>query len=292
MFQSIYSNADVTYEIWCFDVQGWLDQYDETSMRPHIFGSLQGYSGKWAHSLPGGMNIPLDELLRCMDCTFGNIRDYDSMIWSLYEIHQKENETVEEYMPRVHEAVAVVKHAYPDQVPNEGEGLRQDFYYGLIPSLRDVLRFAMADISEREQADTSFDTLCHLAKRLEVNYQPHSMPKGGTSTHDPHKGYKKYSTPGGHAATVGADLFPPDPEPVQSAPPKPDHIEGLSLRIRQVMDHYQKQEHRRFMCGDTGHLAWDCPHCEAFCTWHKEHLNPLGLGQKNRMPTPKNNPSN
>ena len=36
---------DVTYEIWRFDVQGWLDQYDEASMHPHIFGSLQGYPG-------------------------------------------------------------------------------------------------------------------------------------------------------------------------------------------------------------------------------------------------------
>ena len=118
------ANADVTYELWCFNVQGWLDQYDKVSMHPHIFGSLQGYPGKWAHSLPGGMNIPLDELLRHMDHTFGNVCDYDSMIQSLYEIHQKESKTMEEYMLRVHEVVAVVKHAYPDQVPNEGEGLR------------------------------------------------------------------------------------------------------------------------------------------------------------------------
>ena len=62
IFRSTYANVDVTYEIWCFDVQGWLDQYDEASMHPHIFGSLQGYPGKWAHSLPGGMNISLDEL--------------------------------------------------------------------------------------------------------------------------------------------------------------------------------------------------------------------------------------
>ena len=88
-------------------------------MRPHIFGSLQGYPGKWAHSLPGGMNISLSDLLRHMDRTFGNMHDYDSMIQSLYEIRQKENETVEEYMLRVQEAVAVVKRAYPDQVPNE-----------------------------------------------------------------------------------------------------------------------------------------------------------------------------
>ena len=95
--------------------------------------------GKWAHSLPGGMNISLNDLLRCMDCTFRNVRDYDSMIQSLYEICLKESKTVEEYMLRVHEAVAVVKCAYPDQVPNEGEGLRRDhFYYGLAPSLRDA----------------------------------------------------------------------------------------------------------------------------------------------------------
>ena len=80
IFHSTDSNADVTYEIWCFDVQGWLDQYDEVSMPPHIFGSLQGYPGKWPHSLPGGMNISLTDLLRCMDRTFGNVRDYDSMI--------------------------------------------------------------------------------------------------------------------------------------------------------------------------------------------------------------------
>ena len=87
-----------------------------------------------------------------MDHTFGNVHDYDSMIQSLYEICQKDSKTVEEYMLRVHEAVAVVKHAYPDQVPNKGKGLRQDhFYYGLIPSLRDVLSFAMADLPERDR---------------------------------------------------------------------------------------------------------------------------------------------
>ena len=131
----------------------------------------------------------------------------------------------------------------PEQVPNKGEGLRRDhFYYGLIPSLRDMLSFVMADLPEREQADTSFDTFYHLAKKLEVCHQPCNTNKGGTLTHDPHKGYKKYSIPVGHATTVEVDLFPPDPELVESTPPKSGHIEGLSLRMTQAMNHYQKQE--------------------------------------------------
>ena len=74
IFCSTNANANVIYEIWHFDVQGWLDQYDEaTHVHPHVFGSLQGYPGKWACSLPGGMNISLNDLLRCMDCTFGNM---------------------------------------------------------------------------------------------------------------------------------------------------------------------------------------------------------------------------
>ena len=146
-----------------------------------------------------------------MDCTFRNVRDYDSMIRLLYEIHQKESESVEEYMLRVHKVVAVVRHSYPNQVPNEGESLRQDhFYYGLLPSLRDVLSFVMADVPERDQADTSFDTLYNLSKKLEAHQQPCSTMKGGASTQEPYKGYRKYLTPRGCAATIEAELFPPN----------------------------------------------------------------------------------
>ena len=65
------------------------------------------------------------------------------------------------------------------------------------PVLRDVLSFAMADSPEREQADTSFDTLYHLAKKLKAQHHPCSMTKGESTTHDPHKGYNKYPTPVG-----------------------------------------------------------------------------------------------
>ena len=112
-------------------------------------------------------------------------------------------------MLRVHEAVAVVKCTYPDQVPNEGEGLRRDrFYYGLTPSLRDALSFAMADLPEREQVDTSFDTVYHLAKKLEVQHQLHNATKVGSSTHNHHKGFKKIFYTGGLCGYSRTQLAP------------------------------------------------------------------------------------
>ena len=91
-------NTDVTYTLWRFDVQGWLDQYQEESMMPHIYNSLRGYPGRWVCSLGGGQNMTMTELLEQMDHAFGDVQEYDTMICSLYEIRQKEGESVEEYM--------------------------------------------------------------------------------------------------------------------------------------------------------------------------------------------------
>ena len=57
IFKSTDLNADVTYTLWRFDVQGWLDQYQEESMMPHLYNSLRGYPSQWVHSLDGGPNL-------------------------------------------------------------------------------------------------------------------------------------------------------------------------------------------------------------------------------------------
>ena len=40
----------------------------------------------------------MTELLEHMDHAFGDVCEYDTMIQSLYEIRQKEGESMEEYM--------------------------------------------------------------------------------------------------------------------------------------------------------------------------------------------------
>ena len=118
-------------------------------MRPHIFLSLRGYPGKWACLLLEGKDIPVKELLEHMERTFGSMCDYDTMIHSLYEVRQKDGETMEEYILHIHEAVAVIHHVYPDRIPDQGKDLKKDhFYHGLQAGLRDALSFAMADLPE------------------------------------------------------------------------------------------------------------------------------------------------
>ena len=108
IFKSTDPGVEVTYTLWRFDVDAFLEQYDEASMHPHIFTSLHGYLGKRAHMLDEGKDISVCDLLMHMERTFGNKRDYDAMIRTLYEVQQRDDETVEEYMLHIHKGVTVI----------------------------------------------------------------------------------------------------------------------------------------------------------------------------------------
>ena len=79
------------------------------------------------------------------------------------------------------------------------------------------------------------------------------------------------------ATLTEEELLPHDPKPLDPGVPELDIIEGLSLRMTQAMNHYQCEECHCFVCGATDHFTQDCPHQEAFCVWHKEHLNSKGV---------------
>ena len=63
IFKLTDPNTDVTYTLWRFDAQGWLDQYQEESMMPHIYNSLRGYPGWRVHSLDGGQKPDGDRVV-------------------------------------------------------------------------------------------------------------------------------------------------------------------------------------------------------------------------------------
>ena len=193
IFKSTDPSVDVTYMIWRFDVQSWLEQYTKESMKPHIYASLRGYPGCWVRSLEGGEHLTLTELLQRMDRAFREVSEADTMIRSMYKIHQAEKETVEEYMLRIHEAVAVIRQAYPERLTNQDKNfLRDRFYNGLLPLLCEALGFTVADLPEREQTRTTFDTLYTLTRKMEAhqsNRSSRGVPSDGYRDR-----YRRYPT--------------------------------------------------------------------------------------------------
>ena len=164
IFKSTDPGVEVMYTLWQFDVDAFLEQYYEASMCPNIFASLHGYPHKWVCTLDEGKDISVQDLLMHMEKTFGNKHNYDAMKRTLYEVQQKEDKTVEEYMLHKHDALVVIY-----CLPDRGRDLKKDhFYHGLHPYLHDALSFAMAELPKREQARPMFDTLYTLVKKLEA----------------------------------------------------------------------------------------------------------------------------
>ena len=257
--------AEVMYTLWHFDMDAFLEQYDEASMHPHIFASLHGYLDKWARMLDEGKNISVWDLLMHMERTFGNKRDYNAMIRTLYEVQQRDDEMVGEYMPCIHEAVAVICCAYPDHLMDRGWDLKKDrFYHGLRPYLHDALSFAMAELPEREQARPTFDTLYTLAKKLEVGQPVHACwyTPSFKVYRDKHRRYVMLT--GQVAALEEEGSMLSNQVTGEDSESEVEAVEGISMCLAQAMSRYQWEEPQCFMCGSPGHFTRGCPHCEAF----------------------------
>ena len=213
---------------------------------------------------------------------FGNKCDYDAMIRTLYEVQQKEDKTVEEYMLCIYDAVMVIHCAYPECLPDCGRDLKKDgFYHGLRPYLHDALSFAMAELPEREQACPTFDTLYTLAKKLEAG-QPmqacHYTPSSDTYQQK-HRHYPALT--GRVAALEEEETASANPTSGEESESEVEAMDGINMCLAQMMSHYQREEQKCFVCGSTGHFAKDCPHCDAFKRWHHEQLNTKGAGENN-----------
>ena len=265
IFKSTDPGVEVTYMLWHFNVDAFLEQYDEASMCPHIFASLCGYPGKWARMLDEGKDISVQDLLMHMERTFGKKHDYDAMIRTLYEVQQRDDEMVEEYMLCIHEAVVVICRAYPDHLPDRGRDLKKDrFYHGLCPYLHDALSFTMAELPEREQACPTFDTLYMLAKKLEGG-QLACTCRYTTSSKAYRDKHRCYLTPMGWVAALeeeGSTLS--DHVTGENSESKVEVVGGLNVHLAQAMSRYQWEEQQCFVCGSLGHFAQGCPHHKAF----------------------------
>ena len=178
-----------------------------------------------------------------MERTFGDKRDYDAMIRTLYEVQQRDDETVGEYMLCIHQEVAIIRRAYPDCLPDRGWDLKKDrFYHGLRPYLHDALSFAVTELPEREQARPTFDTLYTLAKKLEVGQlvRTHWYTTSTEAYRDKHR---CYLAPVGWVAALeeeGSVLS--DQVTGEDSESEVEVVGSLNVRLAQAMSRYQQEE--------------------------------------------------
>ena len=150
---------------------------------------------------------------------------------------------MEEYMLRIHEAVAVICRAYPECLPDRGRDLKKDhFYHGLRPYLNDALSFAMAELPKREQAHPTFDTLYMLAKKLEVG-QPAHMHWYTSSSEAYREKHRHYLMPAGWVAALEEEgLVLTDPVTEEDSESEVEAVGGLNVCLAQAMSCYQGEE--------------------------------------------------
>ena len=187
-----------------------------------------------------------------MKRTFGNKHNYDAMIRTLYEVQQRDNKMVEEYMLHIHEVVAVICRVYPDR----GWDLKKDhFYHGLRPYLNDALSFAMAEWPKREQAHPTFDTLYTLAKKLEAGQLVHTC--WYTSSFEVYRDkHRHYLVPAGWVAALEEEgLALSDSITGEDFESEVEAVVGLNVHLAQAMSHYQREEQQFFVCGLLGHFT-------------------------------------
>ena len=247
---------------------------------PFSTGTLVNGPTPWTKA-----RISVQDLLMHMEKTLGNKCDYNAMIRTLYEVQQKEDEMVEEYMLHIHDVVAVIRRAYPEHLPDRGRDLKKDcFYHGLCPYLHDALSFAMAELPEREQAHPTFDTLYTLAKKLEAGQLActHQYAPSSDAYREKHRCYP--ALVGRVAALEEEGVASADPISREDSKSEVEAVDGLNVHLAQAMSHYQREEQKCFVRGSPGHFARDCSHHNAFKRWHREQLNTKGVGE-NSLPT-------
>ena len=168
-------------------------------------------------------------------------------------------------MLRIHDAVMVSHHTYPELLPVWGRDLKKDcFYHGLCPYLHDALSFAMAELPKMEQAHPTFGTLYTLAKKLEAG-QPVHTHRYASSSDAYREKHRCYPAPAGRVVALEEEgVALTNPVSGEDSESEVEAVDGLNVCLAQVMSHYQREEWKYFVCGSPGHFARDCPHCDVF----------------------------
>lgn len=142
--------------------------YRTADLLPAILGSLRGIPLKLVTALQRpGVKTDLSAVLATLKQHFGEVSSYDQLAQKLYDLRQGATEEVSAYGPRVQSLVHEMGTLYPEQFPLStlADVLRDRFYGGLRPSIRNALQYMM-DCDR--PVETTYRSILEAARKVEM----------------------------------------------------------------------------------------------------------------------------
>ncbi|XP_055954536.1 uncharacterized protein LOC130013600 [Patella vulgata] len=177
MFYGEPGKGEVSYDLWRYEVDCLISEgvYDNHVILLAIRRSLKGEAGKVIMRL--GPHVDVKTVLAKLHSVYGTCEEAESLIGLFYSAKQYPSETVTDWACRLEDIFArVTREGSPDPKESD-ETLRNVFWRGLLPHLRDLS-------AHKYDKSTSFDTLRVQLRRIEHDVNQRNL-SASTATSKP-----------------------------------------------------------------------------------------------------------
>lgn len=159
------TTKDCAFDLWAYEVECLRGrQKDEIQILNAINRSLKNEPARIVMML--GPKATLEEILAKLHSVYGDVHGTDTVMTAFFNASQKSDETVSEWSVRVEELASKAVAAGQLGTLKLDSTLRNRFWHGLRPSLRDKTGHKF------DSADT-FDKLRTELRKVELTEQPH-----------------------------------------------------------------------------------------------------------------------
>ena len=158
------SGKDCAFDLWVYEVKCLRDrQPDRNMVLSAVNRSLKGEAARIVMRL--GEKASLEEIMAKLHSVYGEVHGTDSVMTNLFNANQKSDETVSEWSVRIEELAAKAVDAGQLDFAKLDSTLRNRFWHGLRPSLRDKT-------GHKYDAAKSFDQLREELRKVELTEKP------------------------------------------------------------------------------------------------------------------------
>lgn len=163
IFYGDTGKGEVTYAQWVYEVKCLMLEkvHKQELIKQAIRNSLRGEAGNLLRRLGYGATIP--DILDKFDSVYGEVDSKEHLLAKFYSSKQEEHEDVTKWSCRLEDILASAVERKLVQTDQVNEMLRNMFYQGLKPSLKDICTYKFEQIKD-------FDKLRVAIRKIEQDH--------------------------------------------------------------------------------------------------------------------------